>query len=113
MRRRRTRRPPRPPELPEAARPPWPPWYAPAALFGSLGATVVLGFPLLPVILLFGISDTLAALALLVLILVQDGVMIGAALLLASMKRTPGPGTSASARLGSGRPPAGPCSASA
>ncbi len=50
---------------------------------------MVASFPLLPVILLFGISDTLAALALLVLILVQDAAMIGAALLLASMKRTP------------------------
>ena len=67
---------------------------------GSLGAIVVLGFPLLPVILLLGISDTLAALALLVLILVQDGVMIGAALLLREHEAdAAGRGTSASARL--------------
>jgi len=86
-----TRRPPEPPELPEAARPRWPPWYAPVALLASFGAIVVAGFPLLPVIIAFGISDTAAALSLLVLLLVQDGLLVGAALLFASFNRSPRP----------------------
>ena len=53
----------RDPELPEAARPQWPPWYAPAALFASFGAIVVAGFPLLPVIFTFGISEAVAGVA--------------------------------------------------
>ncbi|HYN90344.1 MAG TPA: type II CAAX endopeptidase family protein [Thermoleophilaceae bacterium] len=82
-------RPPEPPELPEAARPSWPPWYAPAALFGAFGAIVVASFPLLPVILTFGISEAVAGIALLALLLVQDGLLVLAALLLASLKRSP------------------------
>lgn len=80
---------PEPPELPEAARPSWPPWYAPAALFGAFGAIVVASFPLLPVILTFGISEAVAGIALLALLLVQDGLLVLAALLLASLKRSP------------------------
>jgi len=92
--RRRARRaastsPPDPPELPEAAGPQWPPWYAPAALFGSFGAIMVAGFPLLPVIFAFGISEAVAGIALLVLLLVQDGLMVLAAFLFASIKRSP------------------------
>jgi membrane protease YdiL (CAAX protease family) len=79
----------RDPELPAAARPQWPPWYAPAALFGSFAAILVASFPLLPVILTFEISETVAALALLALLLVQDGLLVGAALLFASIKGTP------------------------
>jgi uncharacterized protein len=82
---------PDPPELPEVARPPWPAWYAPVALVGSFAAIVVASFPLLPVIIALGISDTLAGIALLVLLLVQDGVLVGAALLFASFKRRPRP----------------------
>jgi membrane protease YdiL (CAAX protease family) len=82
---------PDPPELPEAARPAWPPWYAPVALLGSFAAIVVASFPLMPVIIALGISDTLAGLALLVLLLVQDGLLVGAALLFASFKRRPRP----------------------
>lgn len=80
---------PEPPELPEAARPSWPPWYAPAALFGAFGAIMVASFPLLPVILTFGISEGVAGIALLALLLVQDGLLVLAALLLASLKRSP------------------------
>jgi len=80
---------PDPPELPEGARPPWPPWHAPAALFGGLGAVVVAGIPLVPVLLVYGISDAVAGIVLLVLLLVQDGMLLLAALLLASTKRTP------------------------
>jgi uncharacterized protein len=79
----------RDPELPEAARPGWPPWYAPAALFGAFGAVLVAGFPLLPVILAFGISEAVAGIALLVLLLVQDALLVLAAVLFASIRSTP------------------------
>jgi uncharacterized protein len=81
--------PPDPPELPEAAGPQWPPWQAPAALFGSFAAIIVASIPLLPVILTYGISEALAGIALLVLLLVQDGLLVLAAVLFASMKRRP------------------------
>ena len=80
---------PDPPELPEAARPPWPPWHAPAALFGGLGGVTIAGIPLIPVLLLYGWSDAVAGIVLLVLLLVQDGLLLLAAFLLASTKRTP------------------------
>jgi membrane protease YdiL (CAAX protease family) len=79
----------RDPELPEAARPGWPPWYAPAALFGAFGAVLVAGFPLLPVILAIGISEAVAGIALLALLLVQDGLLVLAAVLFASIRSTP------------------------
>ena len=81
--------PPDPPELPEAAGPQWPPTFGPAALFGSFAAIVVAGAPLLPVILTYGISDALAGVALLALLLVQDGLLVLAAVLFASIKRRP------------------------
>jgi membrane protease YdiL (CAAX protease family) len=83
--------PPEPPELPEAARPRWPPWYAPVALLGAFGALVVATAPVLPAILVAGISESLAALSLLVLLIVQDGVLCGAAVLFAAMKLSPRP----------------------
>jgi uncharacterized protein len=86
---RRPRRLPNPPELPEAARPSWPPWYAPAALFASFGAIIVASFPLLPVILTVGISEAVAGIALLALLLVQDGLLVLAAVLFAALKRSP------------------------
>jgi uncharacterized protein len=82
---------PDPPELPEAARPQWPPWHAPAALVGGLGAVVVAGLPLLPVLLVYGVSEAVAGVALLALLLVQDGLLLLAALLLAASKRVPRP----------------------
>jgi membrane protease YdiL (CAAX protease family) len=84
-------RPLRDPELPEAARPQWRLWYAPAALFGSFAAIFAASFPLLPLILAFGISDAVAAVALLALLLVQDGLLVLAAVLFASIKSTPRP----------------------
>jgi uncharacterized protein len=77
---------PEPPELPDGARPAWPPWHGPVALFGALGAITVAGSPLLPVLLIADLSDDVAGLALLVLLLVQDSVLVVAALLLASSK---------------------------
>jgi membrane protease YdiL (CAAX protease family) len=82
---------PDPPELPEAARPPWPPWYAPVALLGTFVAISVAALPVLPLIVVSGLSDTLGAIALLVLALLQDGVFVGAAVLFAAFKRTPRP----------------------
>jgi uncharacterized protein len=81
--------PPDPPELPEAARPRWPAWYGPVALFTALGTIVTAGLPLLPVILVAGVSESLAAISLLVLLTVQDGVLVGCALLFAYFKRRP------------------------
>jgi membrane protease YdiL (CAAX protease family) len=49
------------------------------------------GVPLLPVILTFGISEAVAGIALLALLLVQDGLLVLAAVLFASIKRTPRP----------------------
>jgi membrane protease YdiL (CAAX protease family) len=83
--------PPDPPELPEAARPRWPAWYAPVALLTALGTIVTAGLPLLPVILAAGVSESLAAISLLVLLIVQDGVLVGFALLFAYFKRRPLP----------------------
>lgn len=77
---------PDPPELPEGARPAWPPWHAPVALFGALGAISVAGAPLLPVVLIYGLSEDVAGIVLLVLLLVQDGLLVLAALFLAASK---------------------------
>jgi uncharacterized protein len=81
--------PPDPPELPEAARPRWPPWYAPVALVSAFGAIMGLGAPLFPLILISTVSETLAAVTLLVLLLFQDSILIGAALAFAALKRKP------------------------
>jgi uncharacterized protein len=78
------------PELPDAARPRWPAWYAPVALVASLGALAFF-FPALPIILLGNFSDSLAAVSLLVLLVVQDSFLTGAAILFASFKLRPRP----------------------
>jgi uncharacterized protein len=78
------------PELPDAARPAWPPWMAPAAFFSALGALFFL-LPTLPIILFGLFSETLAAVSLLVLILIQDAAFMGAALLFAGRKLRPVP----------------------
>ena len=83
--------PPEPPELPEAARPRWPPWYAPVALVGAFATVVVAAAPVLPALLVAEFSEPLAALSLLVLLLVQDGVLCGAALLFAAFRMGPRP----------------------
>jgi hypothetical protein len=78
------------PELPERARPRWPLWYAPVALLSSF---VALSFflPALPFILLGDFSDNLAALSLLVLLVVQDSFLMGAAWLFSSLSLRPRP----------------------
>ena len=80
---------PDPPELPAAARPPWPPWYGPVGLLAAFGAITFAALPVLPLILVSGLSDTLGAIALLVLALLQDGVFVGAAVLFAGFSRAP------------------------
>jgi membrane protease YdiL (CAAX protease family) len=83
--------PPEPPELPDRARPRWPAWYAPVALFGSLVVLSVAGLPLLPLILLLEAGDPYDAIALLVLLIVQDAFFMGAALMLAWWTLRPRP----------------------
>jgi CAAX protease family protein len=78
------------PELPDRARPRWPAWYAPVALTGSLMALAFF-FPALPIILLGGFSESLAALSLLVLLVVQDSILMGSALLFSNFKLRPRP----------------------
>jgi membrane protease YdiL (CAAX protease family) len=77
------------PELPEAARPRWPAWYAPVAMLAGIGVTLVAMVPLVPVIVLLFAGESLAALALLILILVQDTAFVGVALMFALLKLRP------------------------
>ena len=78
------------PELPDRARPRWPAWYGPVALLGSFMA-LALFFPALPIIVLGGFSESLAALSLLVLLIVQDAILAGAAILFSSLSLRPKP----------------------
>lgn len=80
---------PDPPELPAAARPPWPPWYAPVSLLATFVAITFAALPVLPLLFISEVSDTLGAIALLVLAMLQDGVFIGAAVLFAGFTRPP------------------------
>jgi uncharacterized protein len=79
------------PELPEAARPAWPAWNAPVALLSSFVLILASAVPLLPAVLLLGFSETVAALALLVLLLVQDGALVAAAVVFAYLRLAPRP----------------------
>ncbi len=72
-------RPPYPPELPEAARPRWPAGFGFAAMAAGTGAVLLASFPLLPVALSSTVEGGLGALALLLLIVVQDAGYMGAA----------------------------------
>jgi uncharacterized protein len=77
------------PELPLAARPRWPAWYAPVALVAGLMAVTVATFPVVPVFLVAGVSETLGAISLHVLLLLQDTVFVGAAILFAGFTLRP------------------------
>jgi uncharacterized protein len=77
------------PELPLAARPRWPAWYAPVALAGGLMAVTAASIPVVPVLLVADVSETLGAISLLVLLLLQDAVLVGAAILFAGAKLRP------------------------
>jgi membrane protease YdiL (CAAX protease family) len=61
------------------------------ALVGTFVAISFAAVPVLPLVFLAGLSDTLGAVALLVLALLQDGVFVGAAVLFAAFKRPPRP----------------------
>lgn len=77
------------PELPLGARPRWQPWTALAAMGAGTIAVFVASLPLLPVAISSVVGGALGALALLVLILVQDAVYIGAAVGFASLRGRP------------------------
>lgn len=79
------------PELPAAARPSWPAWMAPAAVFLGLGVAIVAGSPLVPVFLLTEAGDAFAGIALLVLVVFQDGAFVGAAFFLVWLRGKPRP----------------------
>ena len=79
--------PPHPPELPEKARPRWPPGYGFAAMAAGTGAVLLASFPLLPVALSSTVEGALGALALLLLILVQDAGYMAAAVGFAHLRR--------------------------
>ncbi len=79
------------PELPAAARPRWPAWMAPASFFSGLGLTVAAGSPLVPAVLLIEADDAIASVALLALVLVQDTLLVGTAMFLASRRVRPRP----------------------
>ena len=72
-------RPPYPPELPDGARPRWPPGFGFAAMAVGTGAVILASFPLLPVALSSTVDGGLGALALLLLIVVQDAGYMAAA----------------------------------
>ena len=79
------------PELPEAARPRWPAWMGPVAMFASIGALILISIPTLPLLVLILEDGSIGALALLVLLLVQDLTFVGGALVFAAMRRPPRP----------------------
>ena len=83
----RLAKPPHPPELPEGARPGWPPGYGFAAMGAGTGAVILASFPLLPVALSSTVEGGLGALALLLLILVQDAGYMAAAVGFAHLRR--------------------------
>ena len=83
--------PPDPPELPDAARPRWPPWYGPVALVASFFAITAAVIPLLPLVALSEEGDTVGAVSLLVLLLVQDGILMALALVFAGINLKPRP----------------------
>lgn len=79
--------PPHPPELPETARPRWPPGYGFAAMAAGTAAVLLASFPLLPVALSLTAEGAVAALALLLLIGVQDAGYMAAAVGFAHLRR--------------------------
>ena len=81
--------PPHPPELPESARPRWPPGYGFAAMGAGTAAVVLASFPLLPVVLSSTVDGPLGALALLLLVVVQDAGYMAAAVGFAYVRGRP------------------------
>lgn len=83
--------PPDPPELPDSARPNWPGWYGPAALFAAFAAITAAVLPLIPAFILAGKGEGAAGVAMLAALVVQDGVLMGSALLFATLRLKPQP----------------------
>jgi uncharacterized protein len=81
--------PPDPPELPDAARPNWPGWYGPLALLSSFGAITAALLPLVPAFILGEEGEGAAGVVLLAGLIVQDAVLMGAALLFATLRLKP------------------------
>jgi hypothetical protein len=80
---------PDPPELPESARPRWPAWHGPVALIASLGALVVVSLPTAPVWILALEGGDVGAAAVLAALVIQDVVLVGAAIFFAQTVRSP------------------------
>ena len=79
---------PDPPELPGGARPAWRPGHGFAAMALGTFAVLAAGVPLLPVALISGIDGASGAVAILLLVLVQDAayvvpIVVGVAVLVA------------------------------
>ena len=81
--------PPNPPELPDSARPNWPGWYGPVALLAAFAAISVALLPLIPAFLLGDEGEGAAGVATLAALVVQDGVLMGSALLFAALRLKP------------------------
>ena len=81
--------PPDPPELPDSARPNWPGWYGPVALLAAFAAISVALLPLIPAFLLGDEGEGAAGVATLAALVVQDGVLMGSALLFAALRLKP------------------------
>jgi membrane protease YdiL (CAAX protease family) len=81
--------PPDPPELPDSARPNWPGWYGPVALFAAFTGITTALLPLIPAFLLGERSEGAAGVTTLIALLVQDSLLMGSALLFATLKLKP------------------------
>jgi membrane protease YdiL (CAAX protease family) len=81
--------PPDPPELPDAARPNWPGWYGPVALISAFAGITAALLPLIPAFVFSGKGEGAAGVALLAGLIVQDGVLVGCALLFATLRLKP------------------------
>ena len=82
-------RPPVPPELPDGARPRWPAWYGFAAMGAGTVVVSLAGIPLIPLVLFSVVDGAPGAVALLVLVLVQDVVYVGTAVAFAWLRQRP------------------------
>jgi uncharacterized protein len=77
------------PELPAAARPRWPAWYGFAAMGAGTVVVSVAGIPLVPLVLFSVVDGAPGAVALLVLVLVQDVVYVATAVGFAWLRGRP------------------------
>jgi membrane protease YdiL (CAAX protease family) len=78
---------PDPPELPVGAGPQWPPWFGFAAMGAGTIALIVVVIPVVPVLLFAEAGGASEAIALLVLVLLQDATYVGTAVGFAFLRR--------------------------